>query len=223
MSRSYQELIEQAKVNIELWRGDIQNRGTAAMTMAPNGTPRFGRIGNKQYLMTFTSTDKIVSNAAITPVINPTTAFWIEVGIASRATDYFVYQVAGGGFGAYQDVTAGNLLFILLTFTATGGAARYTNSFAGTAGYPLQPYHAIGYIDPVGLSGQWWINGVITGTSFVNLAPPVAGGNAVLYVGGSAGPGVNTSLCRVWQGTPDTNEVQVLYNAYSTLRVPRKV
>jgi len=221
MSRTYRELCDQAVVSFDLWTGSIQSTGTAAMTMAVSGTPRFGKIGNKQYLMTFTNADKIVSNAAIAPVVNSTTAFWIEAWLCSGATDYFVYQVNAGGFGAYYDV--GNRIFNLITFTAIGGAARTINTAVGSSPYSRNQYHAVGYIDPVGLTGQWWVDGVPYATTFTNTNPPVLGGNAVLNVGGNAGPGVNTAALRVWQGAPLADEVSLLYGNYQSLTVPSRL
>jgi hypothetical protein len=223
MSRTYQELIDACTINYELFRGDISNRGTANMGASIiQGSPRFARFGKTVGLTAVPGTTAGFTSSTGTRIVDVTTQFVAEIaGTFGVLGQYVFYQVQGGGLGGGLVLYFnGGANLYLYTFTAVAGVAR---SITCIIPNPIAfVHHYVLWFDPVGLTGQVWIDNQPVITTFTNTNPPVNGVSG-LYIMAAALSSVSLHQVRTWQGALDAAEVATLYNAYSTLRVPRKV
>jgi len=224
MSRTYQELIDACTINYELFRGDISNRGTTNMGASiVAGAPQFQRRGNSVNLVTTSRTvAQGFSGALSTRIVDVTTQFVVEFAVTFGVlSSYVLYQVQGGGLGGGVSVYFnGGANIYLFTFTAAAGNARLVNCVVPN---PLAfTHHYVMWLDPVGLTGQIWVDNIPVVTTFTNTNPPVNGVSG-LYVMSATAAIQSLNHVRAWQGALDAAEVATLYNAYSTLTVPSKV
>jgi hypothetical protein len=168
-----------------------------------NGLPALAsRTGNR------------VQTAAIVGIVDITQPFFVELLMSPSGTEYLLYQLNAGGMTVYYDTTVSYVQ--LYTYTAALGVARYITSPVGS--WLARSFkHVIGYVDPVGLSGKWWMNGVPVLTSFVNTAPPVPCAATAFCLPGVVGAPTRSLIARVWQGTPSNEDCAALYGAARAL------
>jgi hypothetical protein len=204
----YRSLIARAAFNAEFFRGTIQDLSAAQRVMTFVGSPRWSKLASWPCLKQNAANDGAVS-AVVASIVDTTQAFWVELLIVPPFTaSTLLLQFNAGGWRCYYDGTS--QLLYLLTTTAVGGNARYCNSSVGSV--PVRrPVHAVLGLDPVGLSGRIFLNGVPAVTAFVNNAPPVLCAAAILNVCGVGGESMRSMIARVWQGTPSNEDCQALY------------
>jgi hypothetical protein len=221
MSRTYQELLDAALVNLEFFSESIQNKGLAAMgTLVVDGTPRYAPDNRRVWLRQYGTNGCHASN--ILCPMDITAAFSVELvhRVDGLATGYPVYHVQGGGLGGGWTVYFNGASLSLITYTAAAGGAR---SVTATAPNPVGfPHHVVFYLDPVGLSGSAWVDDVDVGATFTNTAPPVMGTSSC-YFGSATAGNQSTALVRVWQGALDQTERTALYQNYYNYVRPSKV
>lgn len=231
MSRTYRELIDQAVVNIQPCIGDIQNRGTASMTITVGGTTgRFTRHHNTQFFQQNTAGDRLESGV-IAPIVSMASPFAVELVLWRRAdaavTNWSeMYQVNNGGFqitldtGAYS-VSSGLVVFL---YNNAGAIARYRNTAANSFIVSTsEPYHVVLNIDPTTYIMTAIINNAPSSTMTGGGAgTPATSGNSAFYCCGAGSGKEEWALVRVWQTIIDTTEATTLYDNYQNLVVPSK-
>ena len=225
MSRTYRELLDQAVIDFSLYTGDIQNRGTAAMTMITIGTPRFSRIPGRQSvgLEQVALTDGIRSSAVIAPIVDVTGTITIEYAgyFKSPGVDQLFFQSAATG-GFNMNCPVANR--IDLVFYSAAGGYTVAREIRGPAILtPANNYHLVVTSTTGGTAGQWYAFGAPAATTLIGAGVTASSGNALLYAGGNYQGLWYSEVVRAWQGALDASEVALLYNAYSTLTVPSKL
>ena len=199
----YNSLISRCSFNAEFFRGTWQDLSPAQRTMTAVGAPTWSMINGLPALQG--SAGNGATTAAVASIINTTQPFWVEVCFRWPASVTFVYVMFQQSAGGWSLACNGAQLQ-LYTYTAVPANARYITSPASSFRYNTQ-HHAIAYIDPVGLTGMFWINGVPVAATFTNTNPPVVCANTTFRTGTTQG----TAIARVWQGTPSNEDAQACY------------
>ncbi len=205
----YNSLISRCAFDMSAYTGSFQDRSPAQRTMTAVGAPTWGRVNGVPALSG--SGGIGATTGALASIINTTLPFWIEILFRWPQVGGFTYQMFQVNAGGWSLVCNGVQLQ-LYTYTAAPANARYVTSPAASFRYGYQS-HAIAYIDPVGLSGAFWINGVPGVATFTNTNPPAVCANTAFTVG----TGQGSMIARVWQGTPTNEDCVTLYQAAKTL------
>jgi hypothetical protein len=210
----YNSLIARASFDCSFYKGTIQDLSPARRAMSFVGAPSWTMVNGIPALKQ--AAGGYITSVATPSVINSTLPFFVELLYQPYAPgDYPMFQVAAGGWTVYYNNPAIGQLG-LFTYTAAPANGRFINA-PGVA-YPGQLAHHVGYIDPVGLGGLWWKNGVPVATVFTNTNPPAVCANTAFRVcGGGAASSSISMIARVWQGTPTNSDAQVLYQAARSL------
>lgn len=223
-NRSYSELLSSAALNFELWRGHIQNLGTASMTMAYNGTPRFTNKNKTNVFLQGNS--QYIASGVIPYVVDVTGTFTVECAVlplTKLGGGSALYQKNNGGFQLYYvDPATGenSLRWVLVLYNNAGGDARYIYTDAMSLN---QTNHFIIQSTTGGTAGSLWINGSPV-TPLLAAGAGVAANCANIGIS-VMGYGAATSmwtLVRAFPGTISNDEASVLYGAYRTIRSPLK-
>jgi len=219
-SRSYGELISQAKLNFEFWRGDIQNKGAFSTgTFTITGSPRINKINQKTFGLRQTVINDGIISGAVSSVIDCTQAFWCECIFKpfDSISFYFMRQLSAGGWQVYWDGSAKTV--VVFTATAVSGNARWAYSLNSSLLGDVS--HVVAHLDTSALTSYFWTNNIPMTTTFANVGVP-ANCSSVLLSMGTGGPSGNIISFRIWQGTPTQEEVTTLYQNYRNLTVPSK-
>ena len=228
-SRTYQELLSQAKVNFEFFREDIQNRGTVPMTMTVSGIPSFKRVGKTIGLASNADADNVVSNgvAAVLDVTGTVTCEAVFcVPLAGRTTadlSYLLWQTNLGGFTFFTYSSSGTCDVRLYFIDSAGVTARRIISPTNVYSPGTTWRHAVITSIAGGTSGLIWINGIPQTPSYVGAGTAANCGTAMLYTAYCPTYARSvTERIRAWQGSVDQNEVTTLYQNYLQFTRPSK-
>jgi hypothetical protein len=211
----YNSLISRASFDCSFYKGTIQDQSKSRLAMSFVGSPSWTMVNGLPALRQNAANDR-ASSAAVPCVVDVTIPYCAEWVLTptKNVLGYGLYQVNGGGFVFYYDGAGATVA--LVSLTAASAVGRYCFTAAGT--FPLfRTRHALFALDPVGLSGRAWVDGIPTAVTFVNVGAVQSCAAAALGVGGVGGPSVNSMLCRVWQGTPTNEDCVTLYQAAKTL------
>ena len=219
MSRSYSQLVSQARVNLELFREDIQNRGTVNIgTMLPrSSSSRLCRTGSSAGVYPGIVGGGIQTSGAVASVVDTTAPFSVELALRVSADSYYpIYQANAGGWTVV--ITAGGTIG-LNTYTAALATARRISAVVGSsANAGLMP-HAVLVLGSA--SGQCYLDGspittVFTAGTAVLCAP------TLFLVPNVSGRDVIERV-RVWEGELDAAESKELYRQYLAFHRPSMV
>ncbi len=210
----YQSLISRTAFNCEFFRGTIQDQSKNRLAMTRVGTPAFIRAGSVQALSQRTSGDRITS-AAIPRPISCVIPFFVEFFGSCRESESVIAYIAVAG-GWYMGFNSTSECMVLLTRTAAGALARYSNTPIGGMKNGIS-YHVLMWLDPIGLSAKSWVNGVPVTTTFTNVGVPADDDGITLRVLGVALNRTQSITLRIWQGTPDNEDASCLYAASQSL------
>lgn len=208
----YNSLIARCAFDMSAYKGTYQDLSRNARAMVFTGAPTWTQINGLPALH-MNGAVRVQTSGAVASIVDTTAPFFLEMLLSHSTTDYVMYQVSGGGWTVYY--ISGSNQMILGTYTAATGNARNASMISMPP--PGTLTHVIGYLDPVGLTGQWWVRGVPVTTTFNNVAAPANCANAVFQlanIGTAIGRGM---INRVWQGTPTNEDVAALHGAARVL------
>ena len=208
----YRSLISRAAFDCSFYKGTIQDLSPAQRAMSFVGAPTWGQVNGVPCLQ-MNGAVRVSTSAAVPRVVDTTNTFWVELLGSHSTTDYLMYQISGGGWTVYY-ISATNQI-VLGTYTAATANARNVNMAAMPL--PGRLFHIVGYLDPVGLGGQWWVSGMPVATVFANTGVPANCANAIFQLA-NVGPAIGRGMInRVWSGTPANEDVSALYGAAHVL------
>lgn len=208
----YNRLIASAAFDCSFYTGSIQDRSSPAQrAMSLGGGMGWTRVNGIPCLAQRSAGDVVQSGVVASVVDCATQPYFAEVVFSARLSGFPVSQIDTGGWRLYYNGVGG---IVFGSLSAAYAWARYL-SFAVT---PNSLTHVVCGVNPVGLSGTAWINGVPVAPGFTNGAVPANCNPTLLHVGGyNAGPTHRTLIARVWQGTPSNEDVAALHGAARAL------
>lgn len=231
MGRTYAELLSQARLNFEFWRGDIQNRGTYAVAMQVVGSPKMQRCGSSAGLSHRADNDVISSTGVVAAPIDVTGTFMVEasfaVPLAGRALAdgcYFLYHVNLGGLSFFTYSIPGTLDVRVYLQDAAGATARrvYTNPDVYIPGGTL--VHAVITSTAGGTAGAIWINGLPQAVNLLGAGVAANAGAASLYtMWGTTVVRAFGERVRAWQSALTQDEVSLLHENWQRMIWPSVV
>ena len=225
--RSYAQLRALAPLNFEFFAEDIQNRGTAALTMTLLNTPRMSKTARGSISVEqATPNDYLYSTAAIPQMLTPASAVTFELVFQPRASgsgSSIIAQHFGasGGWRLLHGNSPGAENVTLYLYDAAGALARTLASPVTTHRFGLV-HHMVLVSTAGGTSGWEYANREAVVLTLGSAGVVANGPSAVLQMGGSSGL-ISTGLFRGWNEALSTDESQLLYDTYRSFIRPSMV
>lgn len=215
-------LRESAAVNFEFWRGTYQDLGPRRLAMTAVGTPGWALINGLPCLSQPTGTAPVSTTGVVDPVVDITGDFFVEVVLSARinpaGTEDFILNQAGpgsvGGFRCSWNAATSSLQ--LLGRNAAGAGVNYLRMPNNTLTMNKPSHFIIAALAGM-TSGIGWVGGVPVTVSLLGPGVVVNCVPSLLYAAGGNAGKIDTTLIRVWQGTPTNADAACLYQAAKSL------
>lgn len=236
-NRSYGELISQAVLNFEFFRGTIQNLGTFSLTMTSIGTEKFTKYNGITVLSSMLNGIGPYSTSSALQPLDLLSTITIESVFANVSPKTYqsydgtvAYSLrirnAGAGIELWHAVTTttGASYCALVYYDAGGSIVRQVYYDTSTLNQQNKLNHII-ISATAGLNAQIYLNGASL-TPLYLYTGTVANASTYVKFGGCGGGqtgNATIALARAWQDTIDSNEARILYENYINLTVPSKV
>lgn len=212
-SKRYNQLVSDTAVNLEFFRGTIQDTSRNKVSMSINGTPTITRNGNALSLIQNVANDGVVSTNAINSLIDITgntffEAMFLVNRIPASSTDLLTHNIANGGF-SFKVVGATNTYSPYLYFY--DAASAIARSSTVTLSYTKPVVHIVANALS-GIPTNIWINSIPMTTTLAGAGVAANGPSQVLR-SGYTDPSISIFISRCWQGTVTNEDVTCLFQA----------